>query len=51
LDGNDHPDLDPKGADKGTAYSGHRVNARSRNRRQIQWQNHRHAAIRAFSGS
>jgi hypothetical protein len=29
LDGNDHPDLDPKGADKGTAYSGRRVNARS----------------------
>jgi hypothetical protein len=29
LDGNDHPDLDPNGADKGTAYSGRRVNARS----------------------
>jgi hypothetical protein len=29
LDGNDHPELDPKGADKGTAYSGRRVNALS----------------------
>jgi hypothetical protein len=29
LDGNDHPDLDTNGADKGTAYSGHRVNSRS----------------------
>jgi hypothetical protein len=29
LDGNDHPDLDPNGRDKGTAYSGHRVNDRS----------------------
>ena len=29
LDGNDHPDLDPNGGDKGTAYSGRRVNARS----------------------
>jgi hypothetical protein len=29
LDGNDHPDLDPKGADSGTAYSGRRVDARS----------------------
>lgn len=29
LDGNDHPELDPKGADTGTAYSGRRVNARS----------------------
>ena len=29
LDGNDYPDLDPKGNDKGTAYSGRRVNERS----------------------
>ncbi len=29
LDGNDHPELDPKGGDKGTAYSGRRVNERS----------------------
>lgn len=29
LDGNDYPDLDPKGADKGTASSGRRVNERS----------------------
>jgi hypothetical protein len=29
LDGNDHPDLDPNGADKGTASSGRRVNERS----------------------
>ena len=29
LDGNDHPELDAKGADKGTAYSGHRVNERN----------------------
>jgi hypothetical protein len=29
LDGNDYPDFDPKGGDKGTAYSGRRVNARS----------------------
>jgi hypothetical protein len=29
LDGNDYPDLDPSGADKGTAYSGRRVNERS----------------------
>jgi hypothetical protein len=29
LDGEDHPDLDQKGGDKGTAYSGRRVNARS----------------------
>ena len=29
LDGNDHPDLDPNGGDKGTAYSGRRVNERS----------------------
>ena len=29
FDGNDHPDLDSKGADKGTAYSGRRVNERS----------------------
>jgi hypothetical protein len=29
LDGNDYPDLDPHGADKGAAYSGRRVNARS----------------------
>jgi hypothetical protein len=29
LDGNDHPDLDPNGADQGTAYSGRRVNERS----------------------
>jgi hypothetical protein len=29
LDGNDHPDLDPKGADNGTTYSGRRVNERS----------------------
>ena len=26
LDGNDHPDLDQNGGDKGTAYSGRRVN-------------------------
>jgi hypothetical protein len=26
FDGNDHPDLDPNGGDKGTAYSGRRVN-------------------------
>ena len=26
LDGIDYPDLDPNGADKGTAYSGRRVN-------------------------
>jgi hypothetical protein len=29
LDGNDHPDLDLNGANKGTAYSGRRVNGRS----------------------
>lgn len=29
LDGNDHADLDSNGADKGIAYSGRRVNARS----------------------
>jgi hypothetical protein len=29
LDGNDHPDLDPNGGDKGTAYSGRHVNERS----------------------
>jgi hypothetical protein len=29
LDGNDHPDLDRNGGDKGTAYSGRRVNERS----------------------
>ena len=29
LDGNDYPDLDPRGGDKGTAYSGRRVNERS----------------------
>jgi hypothetical protein len=28
LDGNDHPDLDPNGADKGSTYSGRRVNER-----------------------
>ena len=28
LDGKDYPELDPKGADKGTAYSGRRVNER-----------------------
>jgi hypothetical protein len=28
LDGNDHPDLDPNGGDKGIAYSGRRVNER-----------------------
>lgn len=29
LDGREHPDLDANGADKGTAYSGRRVNERS----------------------
>ena len=29
LDENDYPDLDPKGGDKGTAHSGHRVNEHS----------------------
>jgi hypothetical protein len=29
FDGNDYPDLDPKGGNKGTAYSGRRVNERS----------------------
>lgn len=29
LDGNDYPDADPNGGDKGTAYSGRRVNERS----------------------
>ena len=29
LDGKDYPDLDAKGADSGTAYSGRRVNERS----------------------
>jgi len=29
LDGNDHPDLEPNGGDKGTASSGRRVNERS----------------------
>jgi len=29
LDGNDHPDLDPNGGDKGTANTGRRVNERS----------------------
>ena len=29
LDANDHPILDPNGGDKGTAYSGRRVNERS----------------------
>jgi hypothetical protein len=29
LDGNDHPDLDPSGGDKGTAYSGRRMGERS----------------------
>ena len=29
LDGNDYPELDPKGRDKGTVYSGRRVDERS----------------------
>ncbi len=29
FDGNDYPDLDPKGGDKGTAHSGRRVDERS----------------------
>jgi hypothetical protein len=29
FDGNDYPDLDPNGGDKGTAYSGRRVSGRS----------------------
>ena len=29
LDGNDYPELDPNVGDKGTAYSGRRVNERS----------------------
>ena len=29
LDGNDYPDLDPNGRDKGTTYAGRRVNERS----------------------
>ena len=29
LNGNDYPDLDPNGRDKGTSYSGRRVNERS----------------------
>ncbi len=29
FDGNDHPDLDPKGGDKGTTYSGRRMDERS----------------------
>jgi hypothetical protein len=29
LDGNDYPDLDANGGDKGTTYSGRRVNERS----------------------
>jgi hypothetical protein len=29
LDGSDHPDLDPNGADRGTAYAGRRANERS----------------------
>jgi hypothetical protein len=29
LDGKDYPDLDPKGGDKGAAYSGRRVNERT----------------------
>ena len=29
LDGNDYPDLDPNGGDKGTVYSGSRVNESS----------------------
>jgi hypothetical protein len=29
LDGSNHPDFDPNGGDKGTAYSGRRVNERS----------------------
>jgi hypothetical protein len=29
LDGNDYPDLDPNGGEKGTAYSGRRVNERN----------------------
>jgi hypothetical protein len=29
LDGNDYPDLDPKGGDKDTGYSGRRVNERT----------------------
>jgi hypothetical protein len=29
FDGNDYPDLDPNGRDKGTAYSGRRVNEHS----------------------
>jgi hypothetical protein len=29
LDGNDYPQLDPNGGDRGAAYSGRRVNARS----------------------
>jgi hypothetical protein len=29
LDGKDYPELDPKGGDQGTAYSGRRVNERS----------------------
>ena len=29
FDGNDYPELDPKGRDKGTVYSGRRMNERS----------------------
>ena len=29
LDGNDYPEFNPNGGDKGTAYSGRRVNERS----------------------
>jgi hypothetical protein len=29
LDGKDYPELDPKGGDRGTAYSARRVNERS----------------------
>lgn len=29
FDGNDHPDLDPNGSDKGTVHSGRRMNERS----------------------
>ena len=50
LDGNNHPDLDPNGGDKGTAYSGRRVNERIWKSRRKPKANYGHPANRAFSG-
>ena len=51
LDGNDHPDLDPKGGIKAPIFRPPRERAQSGNHREIQWQNYGHPADRAFYGS